>query len=203
VPSIDLSTYYQPPGTTSDGTKFDNALALIQATMNAIDQNNFASGKIFDPTKIQQGGASTSQALIWDGSNWAPKNPPGFEVGYQVFTTDQATTSTSLVDLFTFSAATFENVKHYLEITIPNLRHTVANASVVFQLMEGASTVGNQVQFEASSTVGNGVSVCARVPFVPTAASHTYKVQWKTATAGTATVKATGAGDAVFRLVKA
>jgi hypothetical protein len=80
VPSVDLTPYYQPPASTSDGTKFDNALALIQATLNGLDQNNFASGKIFDPAKLQQSSATTGQALVWNGTTWAPATTGGLVV---------------------------------------------------------------------------------------------------------------------------
>lgn len=72
MPSVDLTPYYQPQGSTSDGTKFDNLLALLQSTLNGLDANNFASGLIFAPSKIQQGGATTNQGLVWSGSAWAP-----------------------------------------------------------------------------------------------------------------------------------
>jgi hypothetical protein len=44
VPVIDLTPYYQPQGSTSDGTKFDNALAQIQSTLNNLDNANIVSG---------------------------------------------------------------------------------------------------------------------------------------------------------------
>lgn len=43
MPAVDLTPYYQPQGSTSDGTKFDNLLALLQSTLNALDNNNMAS----------------------------------------------------------------------------------------------------------------------------------------------------------------
>jgi hypothetical protein len=124
------------------------------------------------------------------------------ELGYQVYSSDQTTTSTTYVDLFTFAAATFQGVKHYLQITIPNLRHSATNGSVSFQFMEGASPVGNPIQFDLE-TAGSGKTAVALVPFTPSGGPHTYKLQWKITSAGTGTIKATGAGDAVFRIFKA
>lgn len=72
MPAIDLTPYYQPPASTSDGTKYDNALALIQSTLNGIDNNNFAAGKIFDLAKLMQGGGTLGQGLVWNGTDWAP-----------------------------------------------------------------------------------------------------------------------------------
>lgn len=44
----------------------------LQTVINGgLDNNNFASGKIFDPTKIMQSAATTGQTLIWNGTNWA------------------------------------------------------------------------------------------------------------------------------------
>jgi hypothetical protein len=51
---------------------------IIQNLANGgIDNNNFASGKIFDPTKIMQSGATTNQVLAWNGSNWAAATGAG------------------------------------------------------------------------------------------------------------------------------
>lgn len=45
----------------------------IQTLLNGnLDDDNFASGKIFSNDKIMQDGASLGQALIWDGTNWSP-----------------------------------------------------------------------------------------------------------------------------------
>lgn len=73
--------------------------SIIQALANGgIDNNNFAAGKIFDPSKIMQNGATAGQGLVWNGSNWAPgASGPGAPVtslpgsptdGQQVIFTD-------------------------------------------------------------------------------------------------------------------
>lgn len=74
MPAADLTPYYQPPGTGADGTKFDNALAYLQTIVNGLDQNNFAAGKIFDPSKLMQNAAVDGDPLVWDNtlSKWAP-----------------------------------------------------------------------------------------------------------------------------------
>jgi len=52
IPSVDLTPYYQPQGTTSDGTKLDNAYALIQNTLNALDNNNVANAAAIAASKL-------------------------------------------------------------------------------------------------------------------------------------------------------
>lgn len=42
MPVVDLSSYHQNPGTTSDGTKFNNLIDAVQAALNGIDHNNIA-----------------------------------------------------------------------------------------------------------------------------------------------------------------
>lgn len=60
-------------GTLADATVIANNNSAIKAAINGgIDNNNFAAGKIFDPSKLMQNGATTGQALLWNGSNWAP-----------------------------------------------------------------------------------------------------------------------------------
>lgn len=54
--------------------------ATLQAAINGgLDNNNFAAGKIFDNTKIMQGGAVGGQALVWNvaASQWLPASVGG------------------------------------------------------------------------------------------------------------------------------
>jgi hypothetical protein len=66
VPTVDLTSFYQPQGSTSDGTKFDNMLANLQSVINGLDASNFAAGKIFDPAKLLQNAAADGDGLVWD-----------------------------------------------------------------------------------------------------------------------------------------
>lgn len=209
IPTFDTGT------DNPSGVGFNNAMAAIQTA--------------FDNHVDKPSGVASGEVPVWNGSAWVRSSatriglssieagsagdvlggtgpsytkPPGYEIAYQTYSTDQTTTSTSLVDLLTFSAATFEAIKYYFEISIPNLRASIATNDIAFRLMEGASPVSMLIQFETHPTVGVGVSAFARIPFTPTAASHTYKVQWQTVFAATATIKAS-IGDAVFRIVKA
>lgn len=49
-----------------------NNAALIAAINGGLDANNWASGKIFHPNKILQDSATTGQALVWNGTSFAP-----------------------------------------------------------------------------------------------------------------------------------
>jgi len=52
VPTVDFTPYYQPQGSTSDGTKYDNFLALAQSTFNALDNNNIATNAAVAASKL-------------------------------------------------------------------------------------------------------------------------------------------------------
>ena len=52
MPTVDLTPYYQPQGSTSDGSKFDNLLALLQTTLNGLDNNNVATAAAIAASKI-------------------------------------------------------------------------------------------------------------------------------------------------------
>jgi len=63
VPTIDLTPFYQPQGSTSDGTKYDNALALVQSTMNGLDHSNFVSNPNIPLTALAQNPLGAPLAL--------------------------------------------------------------------------------------------------------------------------------------------
>jgi hypothetical protein len=45
----------------------------LQSLLNGgLDTANWAAGKIFPPSKLTQEGATTGQAIVWNGSAWAP-----------------------------------------------------------------------------------------------------------------------------------
>lgn len=174
-------------------SKLDFGSGLVNADISA--SAAIALSKLADPTTGKVIGSAAGAA--------ASVFPPGYEIAVVEQTTTTTTASTTLVDLVTFPAATFEATKYYFEMVLSNVRHSVALASIVFQLMEGAATVGTPAQLEMAGTAGNGVVCVLRIPFTPTAASHTYKVQWKTAAAGTITLVATSLAAGEFRIVKA
>lgn len=50
---------------------FSNAYTIVQSVVNGnLDTANWASGKIFDSTKLMQNGADTRHAIGWTGSQW-------------------------------------------------------------------------------------------------------------------------------------
>jgi hypothetical protein len=145
-------------------------------------------------------------AANWDAIDaaLAPTVAPGTEIVYQAIAAD--TTTTNTVDpgatLFAFSAATFTPVKHYLNIAIPRLSHSVTNGTVRFRLREGGNDVlglaGTQM---GSAGIFGNINIIA--PFTPTAGLHSYTVTWFTTTAGTLTIGATGFTPAILRIIKA
>ena len=78
----------------------------IQNVVNGnIDNNNFGAGKIFDNTKIMQGGATTGQFMKWDGTNWVPATLPatGISVYDRVTTAVDVNTSVTETSIYTKS----------------------------------------------------------------------------------------------------
>lgn len=154
-------------------------------------------------------GFSAYDLIRYNGSTWAKIGPaavpPSTELAYFSRTTDLTTTNAvSPGDtITTFSAATFENVKYYLQIDIPVISHSVASGQVNFLLRESGSTVGTIMSYFNSPTAGAKQQASFRMPFTPTAASHTYLVTWYVTTAGTATISTTDLTPATFRIIKA
>ena len=119
-------------------------------------------------------------------------------------TADTSISVATFTTFLTFPAATYGNVKHYLEIAIPNLRSSIVTGAVYMILVEGGTQVGNIVQFDMSPTPSNGANVFARVRFTPTAASHTYALQWQCTSGSTATIHCSSPlVPAEFRIVQA
>jgi hypothetical protein len=156
---------------------------------------------------VSGGGFPAYSVIRYNGSSWGLVGPqpvpPGTEMAYTTVATDTTTTNTASPGdlLATFSAFTAENVKHYLEIHIQGLLHSASASTVAFLLRESGGTVGTINRVRADITVGSCAVI--RMPFTPTAASHTYTVNWYLGTAGTGTVQATGLSPALFRIIKA
>ena len=80
---INLAPYKPVPGTVGDANAIANAFTTLEATLNGgIDNNNFAGGKIFDPAKLMQSGATALQVLAWDTgtATWKPTTLAGLSV---------------------------------------------------------------------------------------------------------------------------
>ena len=69
---LEIAPYKPAAGTAADAVQIANGFQAIEDVVNAIDNLNFAAGKIFAPNKITQAGASVGQALVWDGTDWVP-----------------------------------------------------------------------------------------------------------------------------------
>lgn len=85
--TVDLSSYNVANAETSSATKQDNLITQIQTSLNSIgdtSQMAWAAGKIIDPTQIKQGGATTGQALAWNGTDYAPATVGGMAVIFDV-----------------------------------------------------------------------------------------------------------------------
>lgn len=78
--ACDLSSYRVAAGETSSATKQNNLIQAIQDALNAIGDTTkmaWGSGAIIDPNQIKQSGATSGQALEWNGSAWAPATVSG------------------------------------------------------------------------------------------------------------------------------
>lgn len=169
--------------------------------------NNYAGRLVV--LSSADGGFNAWDVIRYNGSTWARIGPapvpPSTELTYYSQTTDITTTNTaSPGDLInTFSAATFENVKYYLHVTIPRVTLSVpGNVNFLLRDTSGPTIIGNPLS-RAIGTGGAYTDFSVWFPFTPTAAAHTYDVRWYISTAGTATINTTSLAPAVFRIIKA
>lgn len=151
---------------------------------------------------------SAFDLIRYDGSNWAKIGPqpipPATELLTYTISTDLTTTNTvSPGDtLTTFSATTFENVKYYFEISIPWYSHSVSLGHARILLRESTTTVAS-LDIPTDFTANTPRSFAAKIPFIPTAASHTYALTLMTLTAGTFSIFGSTHSNATVRVVKA
>lgn len=97
MPTLDLSADLPVVGTASDANLIRNGFNAIQAAVNALDNNNIAAEAGISVSKLGQSAALTGQALIWNGSSWAPANPsPGL---YRKTTAKQVVNTVAETDL--------------------------------------------------------------------------------------------------------
>jgi hypothetical protein len=176
-----------------DGTQFRADAGIKNANVDAAAA--IALSKLADP--------GSGNVITSVGAGAIAAKPPGYEIVAFQQTTDTTVTSAAFADIGSFSAATYENTKYYLEFFGTRIRNSAAGNVTIFALFEGASQVGNTISIDApvADTVG-GVPLFVRFRFTPTAGVHTYKVAWKSS-AGTSTFKATSDAPGEFRIVKA
>jgi len=189
-----------------DGASWASVNNTIDILAAVPGSGNYA-GRLVQLTNADSG-FKAYDLIQFNGTSWRLIGPqpvaPGTELAYYSQVADASTTNSADPGdtLATFSAATFENVKYYFKIEIPNLQSDTASISVSIRLREGGSNVGNPFQFDLGSVVNMGSVANGSLPFTPTAASHTYSVTWWTS-AGTATIKAAGLAPATLKIVKA
>lgn len=132
----------------------------------------------------------------------------GREIVYQPCAADVSTAvpASPGAQFYNFPAATFQAAKYYLELFFPVIRCNTA-ATLYWQMMEAGAPVAGVpfagVDIPNQTTVGGGVAVSLRIPFNPTAGSHTYAVNWIGNGVAVFTVRATGLAPATARIVRA
>lgn len=179
----------------------------IEQSATVPSSGNFA-GRVVILTAAT-GGYNAFDVIRYDGASWAKVGPqaipPGTELAYFAHTTSLSTSNAAAPGdtLVTFSAGTFENVKYYFEFSIPWITHSVGSAITSIGLYEVSAVQGQTLDIQMPATVGNGGHLTSKVPFTPSAGSHTYNVKWFTSS-GTATIPInTAHGQSIFRIIKA
>lgn len=175
MPTLDLSSYFQPQTTTSDGTKYDNALAAVQTAVNGLDNNNITAAAGIAVTKIADPGVG--KVVGSGGTSAAAVFPPGYEYGYAAFTATvnlTATTEATANTIITAPAVTFDGATDVIvEFFAPEL-YAGAGAGVTAVLYDGASSIG---MLGLISGLAGGVPVTLRRKITPAAATKTYSIR--------------------------
>jgi hypothetical protein len=73
--SLSLATYKVALQESSSSSKQSNMIQALEDAFNLLGDpahGAWAAGQILTPSQIGQGGATTGQAMIWNGSSWAP-----------------------------------------------------------------------------------------------------------------------------------
>jgi hypothetical protein len=192
LPTADYSSYHQPSGTGADGTKLDNFIDAVQATVNGLDKNNLAASagilasQIADPT--------TGKVLGSSGSACAAVFPPGFEYNYTEITSAVGaiagtTQGTSATIITASSAVTFDGAhKVRIEFMSPSVANTNAGASISLWLFEDGVGLGLLGRVTAAAANAEAPAYGWR-EFFPSVGTHTYSVR-ASVSAGTGTVNA-------------
>lgn len=191
MPTADYSSYHQPNTTTSDGSKFDNFIDAVQATVNALDNNNVAASagivasKLADPT--------TGKVLGSSGAACAAVYPPGYELAYVELTggvSITATTDATADNVVSSGAVTYDGTAVWVEFYCPFVVSSAGQTVVTLYDNTAGASLGRILQ-PAASTQLPGL---ARRRFTPAAGSRTYSIRAFVGS-GTGTIGA-GAGGA-------
>lgn len=110
--TLNLTPYIPTPASLGDAGQFASAYAAIMAAVNGIDNNNFGAGKIFDPLKLMQDGATAGQALIWSAAansgtgGWVPGSASSIDgwsdlssYGTMAYVSNDNTVATGVVNI--------------------------------------------------------------------------------------------------------
>jgi hypothetical protein len=104
----DLSAYQVASGETPpSSTKHNGLVAKLQDSLNNIGnpvKTTWAPGQIIAPSQLSQGGASSRQGLVWNGSSWIPASIAALTVRTATNTIDVNNTTTE-TDLLTGTTA--------------------------------------------------------------------------------------------------
>lgn len=123
--------------------------------------------------------------------------PPGSELDYAQVTTNQtstATTSAGATAIITGAAVAYDGATAVMiEVFIPGLSHTVANALCAVSLYDGATELGIMGKNWETTTGTGDIHFHAVRRLTPSNASHTYSARLWSNTAGTVTANC-GAG---------
>lgn len=167
---------------------------------------NFAGRMVLLTTA--DSGFSPYDLIRYTGSTWGKigpqATPPGTELLNYVISADASTTNTAAPGdiVNTFAPQTFENVKYYFEVSLPWISHTVTQGAGQILLMEASSVIA-QLTIPTPDTAAAPTSFFAKVPFIPTAASHIYTLNLLTPNTGTFTIWGLSQSEGVVRVVKA
>lgn len=187
-----------------------SAWALLNYTyqlLSAVPVSNLFAGQLVMLTSADSG-FNAFDLIRYNGSSWAKVGPqaipPGTELASLTSNTDVSTTNTvSPGDtLASFSAATFENVKYYFEASLPWISHSISQGNAKILLRESTTTIVS-ADIPTANTATAPSSFSVRLPFTPTAGSHTYTVTYYTLTAGTFHIYGSSHGSFTVRIIKA
>jgi hypothetical protein len=148
------SSYKVADQEISSASKFDNLVQAVEDALNNVGDTtrmDWAPGDIFDADKIKQGGAATGQALVWNGTNWAPGGAS--LVRAKELTGDQSNSTTTLTEVSALSLTTGIGTFHFKYMIIHrsaatttgvrfSVNHTGTLTHFVANLSFGASGVG-------------------------------------------------------------
>jgi hypothetical protein len=161
VPTISLTSILD--GSAIIAADHRNNYAAIQAAVNALDQSNWAVGKIFDPAKLMQNGALAGQALVWNTgtSQWQPGTISAPPIAATVATTvaGLGTTFAGALGLLRLGASPFEFIALTYDATYGHWVSPVFDLGLVCS--NASSNSSSDVQIGRAALLPYGAFVTA------------------------------------------